>query len=87
MCSSPKACVTSRSKTVIAPGSTQLSAAQQTRYADKANAAWERRELRRLQRQATKITAPEEPGVLEKFWQRLVRLGTKQPAIRSHSAQ
>lgn len=87
MCSSPKACVTSRSKIVTAPRSTQLSAAQQTRYAAKANAAWERRELRRLQRQASEVTAPEEPGVLEQFWQRLVRLGTKQPATRSHSAQ
>ena len=87
MCSSPKACVTSRSKTVTASGSTQLSAAQQTRYADKANAAWERRELRRPQRQATEIAAPKEPGLLEKLWQRLLRLETKQPATRSHSAQ
>lgn len=87
MCSSPKACVTSRSKTVTAPRTTQLSSAQQASYAAKANVAWERRELRRLQRQATKIAVPKEPGLLEKLWQRLLKSETKPPVARSHSTQ
>lgn len=87
MCSSPKAGVTSRSKTIIAAGSTQLSSTQQAQYAAKANAAWERRELRRWQCQASESPVQKEPGLLEKLWQRLVKSDTEQTTNHSHSAQ
>ncbi|MBU2966227.1 hypothetical protein Q4508_00695 [Amphritea sp. 2_MG-2023] len=86
MCSSPKASHHSHSSgTTLRP--TQLSGHQQADFAAKANAAFERREQRRLQRNQTAPAPMAKPSLLQQFWHKLFRADTTPPTTQSHSTQ
>ncbi|RTE65475.1 hypothetical protein EH243_12490 [Amphritea opalescens] len=86
MCSSPKASHHSPSGTItLRP--TQLSGHQQADFAAKANAAFERREQRRLQRNQTIITPVKQQSLLQRLFRKLFRADTTPPTSQSRSTQ
>lgn len=89
MCSSPKTSHKKLSSVILRP--TQLSGRQQADFAAKANAAWELRERRRQQRNASAqqpiADATEQLPTLQRLWQRLFRSGTTPLESQSHSTQ
>lgn len=86
MCSSPKASHHSHSSgTTLRP--TQLNGHQQADFAAKANAAFERREQRRLQRNQSHSVPVDQSSRLQRLWRKLFRADTTPPTARSHSTQ
>ncbi len=85
MCSSPKASHQSHSNTTLRP--IQLNGHQQANFAAKANAAFERREQQRLQRNQSHSVPVDQSSRLQRLWRKLFRADTTPPTARSHSTQ